>query len=113
MVGIEEVEAIAEPCFVLSFDENHGDGGRELTNGWLMISLGVVLPDYHNINIYIYIHIIYTIYICIIHIYIYTHIVLAMNRESHSKSTSVSWNDRDVLFETDECSTMVVNVGTG
>ena len=47
------------------------------------------------------------------YIYIYTHIVLAMNRESNSKSTSVSWNDRDVLFETDECSTLVVNVGTG
>jgi hypothetical protein len=113
MVGIEEVETIAEPCFVLSFDENHGDGGRELTNGWLMISLGVVLPDYHNINIYIYTLYTLYIYICIIHIYIYSHIVLAMNRESHSKSTSVSWNDRDVLFETDECSTLVVNVGTG
>ena len=73
MVGIEEVEAIAEPCFVLSFDENHGDGGRELTNGWLMISLGVVLPDYHNINIYIHTHYIHYIYICIIHIYIHTY----------------------------------------
>ena len=73
MVGIEEVETIAEPCFVLSFDENHGDGGRELTNGWLMISLGVVLPDYHNINIYIYT--LYTLYIYMYYTYIYIHIL--------------------------------------
>ena len=75
MVGIEEVEAIAEPCFVLSFDENHGDGGRELTNGWLMISLGVVLPDYHNINIYIYTYTLYTLYIYMYYTYIYIHIL--------------------------------------
>ena len=35
MVGIEEVEAIAEPCFVLSFDENHGDGG-ERVDEWMV-----------------------------------------------------------------------------